>query len=159
MKRGCFYCCPGCYWDGHHHFRRGFNDTPVIKNDRHSFWAAADRCSSTKAVLPENENPSGRRRRPFQSYKAVQPKIENPAGRRRLVLKLYYQRTKIQLAAGDGHLDKAVLLVQWVSEQPLPWSSHVSEIEPWVMINEMLQSGKEEKREPRQGVPRLGSVL
>ena len=39
--------------------------------------------SITKLVLPEKENPSGRRRRPFQ-------------------LNLHYQRKKIHLVAGDG---------------------------------------------------------
>ena len=67
------------------------------------------RIRNTKVVLlPENENPAGRRRRPCQYQSCVLPENENPAGCRRRpfqvpVLKLqYYQRTKIHLAAGDG---------------------------------------------------------
>ena len=63
----------------------------------------------TKVVLlPENENPAGRRRRPSQYESCVLPENENPAGCRGRpfqvpVLKLYYyQRTKIQPATGDG---------------------------------------------------------
>ena len=61
--------------------------------------AAGDGRSSTKVVLQENENPAGRRRRPFQ-YSSW----------------LYYQRTKIQPAAGDGRSSTKVVLLG--SEHP-----------------------------------------
>ena len=44
--------------------------------------AAGEGRSSTKVVLPENENPAGRRRR-RSSAKVVLAENENPAGRRR----------------------------------------------------------------------------
>ena len=54
---------------------------------------ARDGRSGTKVIRPENENPAGRRRRPFQ-YSSCTTRFG--------ILKLYYQRTKIQEAAGDG---------------------------------------------------------
>ena len=72
-----FYGCPGFYWDGHQHFRTGFllgERYPTHQNDRYDVCIPGFACvlerkkwhSSTKVVLPENENPAGRRRRPFQ---------------------------------------------------------------------------------------------
>ena len=114
-----------------------------IRNLVSSLPAAGDGSSSTKVVLPGNENPASRRRRPFQygscttrerkiqpaagggrsSTEAVLPENENPAGRRRRpfqygscttrqrkILKLYYQKTKIQPAAGCGRSSTKVAL-------------------------------------------------
>ena len=91
--------------------------------------AAEDGRSSTAVVLPENENPAGRQRRPFQCESCTSkeqksswppetavpvrklPENENPAGRRRRPFQCEScQRTKIQLAAGDSRSStKAVL--------------------------------------------------
>ena len=73
---------------------------------------AGDGPSSTKVVLPENENPSGCRRRPFQysscttrKRKSIRlPETTVP------VLKLYYQKTKIHPVTGDGPSSTQVVL-------------------------------------------------
>ena len=77
--------------------------------------AAADGRSSTKVVLPENENPASRQPAAADgrsSTRVLLPENENPAGRCRRppALKLYYQRTKIQPAAADGRSSTRVLL-------------------------------------------------
>ena len=93
---------------------------------------AGDGRSDTKVVLPENENPAGQR--PFRSGASiVPPENENPAERRRRpfryknciarerkssrppatavpVLKLYYQKTKIQPVSSDGRSDTKIVL-------------------------------------------------
>ena len=74
--------------------------------------AAGDGGSSTKVVLPENENPAGRRRRRFQYERCAtrERKSSRPPETVVPVLKLYYQRTKIQPAAGDGGSSTKVVL-------------------------------------------------
>ena len=76
------------------------------------------RRSSNKVVLLENENPARRRRRLFQ-YSSCLPESENPAGPATAVsvLKLYYRRGKIQLAAGDGR-SSTMLYYQRTKIQP-----------------------------------------
>ena len=122
MKR-LFNGCPGLYWDGHQHFR-----TVFLLGKRHPThqkrWVlfldssvclhagAQEMASSLKVKLPENDNPAGRLRRPFQheSCTARERKSRRPPATAVPVLKLYYQRTKIQPAAGDGRSSiKAVL--------------------------------------------------
>ena len=66
--------------------------------------AAGHGRSSTKAVLPENENPAGRRRWPFQYQRCTtrERKSSRPPEMAVPVLKFYYQRMKIQPTARDG---------------------------------------------------------
>ena len=65
---------------------------------------AGDGRSRNKAVLPYSENPARRRRRPFQYYSCTtrERKSRRPPETAVPVLKLYYQRTKIQPATGHG---------------------------------------------------------
>ena len=73
--------------------------------------AAVDGRSSSKVVLPDNENPAGRRPRPVLKSCYQRTKIQpskNSAGRRRRPFQ-YYQTTKIQPAAGDGRSSTRVV--------------------------------------------------
>ena len=79
---------------------------------------ASDGRSSTKVVLPENENPAGRRRRPLQYYNGTsrERKSSQPPATAVPVLQLFYQRAKIQPAAGDGRSSTKIVLLE--SENP-----------------------------------------
>ena len=65
--------------------------------------AGGDGGSSTRVVLQENQNPAGRRRRRFQCSRRTtrERKSSRPPEPAVPVLKLYHQRTKLQPAAGD----------------------------------------------------------
>ena len=60
--------------------------------------AAGNDRFSTKVVVPEDENPAGCRRRPFQNYSCTSRKRKSsqPPATAVRVLKLYYQRRKMR---------------------------------------------------------------
>ena len=68
--------------------------------------------SSTKLVLPENGNPAGRRPRPFQYQTCTtrERKSSRPPATAVPVPNWYYQRTKIQPAAGHGRSSTKLVL-------------------------------------------------
>ena len=75
------------------------------------YHAASHGRSSTQVVLPKNGNPAGRRRRPFQDASCTTKERTSSRllGTAVPVLKLYYYRTEIQPAAGDGRSSTQVV--------------------------------------------------
>ena len=88
------------------------NDTPLTKTDRYDFHVSGLACWSARDGVPVLKNPAGRRRRPFQYYSCTARgrKSSRPPATAVSVLKLYYQRTKIQPAAGDDRFSTKVVL-------------------------------------------------
>ena len=89
--------------------------------------------SSTKVVLPENENPSGRRERPFQYSSCTTRERKSIRSPRTAVpvLKLYHQRTKIHQVTENGRSSTKVVLPENQNlsgrrERPFQYSSCTS---------------------------------
>ena len=87
--------------------------------------------SSTQVELSVNENPSGRRERPFQYSSCTtreRKSIRSPRTAAPVLVNLYYQRTKIHQVAENGRSRTKVVLPENVNpsgrrERPLQYSS------------------------------------